>query len=113
MNEQQNSTEEAMNRVLEAERAAQAAIMECTARAASLIEAAQQQARRIHSRTDSRISQVHAHCALALGRQVELLLQQEAESTSATVPDAAMHEVLAAAVERLALVLTDDTAGDD
>ncbi|WP_127477975.1 hypothetical protein [Sulfurivermis fontis] len=113
MKEQQNSTEEAMNRVLEAERAALAAIAECTTRAANLIEAAQQQARRIHRRTDSRISQVHAHCALALGRQVELLLQQEAENASATVPDAVIQEVLAAAVERLAQSLTDDAAGDD
>ncbi|MEW6648409.1 MAG: hypothetical protein AB1450_14500 [Pseudomonadota bacterium] len=113
MSEQQNSTEEAMNRVLEAERAAHAAVAECAARATALVDAAQQQARRIHSRTDSRISQVHAHCALALGRQVEQLLQQEADNTAASELDAAMHDVLAAAVERLAQSLTDDVAGDD
>lgn len=113
MIEQQNSTEEAMNRVLEAERAADAAVADCATRAAAVIEMAQQQARRIHSRTDSRISQVHAHCALALGRQVETLLQQEAEQAADASLDAAMHQVLAAAVERLAQSLTDNAAGDD
>jgi len=113
MAQQQNDTEQAMNRVLEAEREAHAAITECAARAAALIDAAQQQARRVHARTDTRISQVHAHCALALGQQVETLLRQEPHSGAGATPDAAMRELLTAAVTCLAASLTDGTGADD
>lgn len=113
MSEQQNSTEEAMNRVLAAERAAHEAVAECAAQAAALLDAAQQQARRIHSRTNGRISQIHARCAVALGRQVEHLMQQDAEHAADAELNAAMHDVLAAAVERLVQSLTDDAVGDD
>ncbi len=106
---QQNSTEEAMNRVLEAERTAHAAVRECEAQAGALLEAAQQQVRRIHARTDGRIGQLHTRCSLVLGHQVELLLQQEIISTNSDTLDSEMQEVLAAAVARLAEALTGDS----
>jgi hypothetical protein len=113
MAQQPNSTEEAMNRVLEAERAAHAAVTECESHAAALLEAAQQQARRIHSRADNRLSQIHAHCALALGQQVEQLLQQDSNGAGAPSLGAETHELLAAAVTRLAESLTGGEGSDD
>jgi regulator of protease activity HflC (stomatin/prohibitin superfamily) len=113
MAEQPNSTEEAMNRVLEAERAAHAAVAECEAQAAALLEAAQQQARRIHTRADNRLSQIHAHCALALGQQVEQLLQQDTGTTATPNLGDEMHELLAAAVTRLAESLTGGVGNDE
>ena len=113
MAQQQNDTEQAMSRVLEAERDAHAAVAECEARAAALIDAAQQQARRIHARTDARVSQVHAHCALALGQQVETLLRQEPHDSAGAAPDAAMRELLTAAITCLAASLTDGTGADE
>jgi hypothetical protein len=108
---QQYSVEESMNRVLEAERTAHTAVAECEAHAATLLDAAQQQVRRIHIRTDARLGRLHAHCGLEVARQMELLLRQENTAAAAT-PSDAMREVLAAAVERLAQTLTDAPDGD-
>lgn len=113
MAQPKNDTEVAMNRVLEAERAAHAAVTECEARAAALIDAAQQQARRIHSRTDTRLSQVHARCALALGQQVETLLQQGSGGAANAALDDEMRELLTAAIDRLAESLTHTSGSDD
>jgi vacuolar-type H+-ATPase subunit H len=113
MAQRPNSTEDAMNRVLETERTAHASVADCETRAASLVEVAQQQARRIHSRTDTRISQVHAHCAGALGRQVETLLQEGAASEEHSTLRDEMRELLQAAVERLAEALTDGSTSDE
>lgn len=113
MAQRQNSTEDAMNRVLEAERTAHESVADCETRAASLIEVAQQQERRIHSRTDNRISQIHAHCAVALGRQVETLLQEGAAGEEHGTLSAEMRELLGAAVERLAEALTDSSTNDE
>lgn len=108
MAERQNSiTETAMNRVLEAERTAHAAMKECEAQAAALLETTQQQVRRIHSRTDTRLGKLHARCALALDRQVEeLLLQDIGSGDDENRGDAARGEVLQEAIDRLAEVLT-------
>lgn len=111
MAQQQNSVEEAMNRVLETERAAHEAVAECERQAAALLDAAQRQAHRIHTRTDARIGQVHARCGLALGRQVDALLAQEPPGGEINALSDEMREILAAAVTRLAESLTD--AADD
>lgn len=113
MAQPKNDTEVAMNRVLEAERAAHAAVAECEARAAALIDAAQQQARRIHTRTDARLSQVHAHCALALGQQVEALLRQDPAGTASAALDDEMRVLLTAAIARLADSLTSAADSND
>lgn len=113
MAQPKNDTEVAMNRVLEAERAAHAAVAECEARAAALIDAAQQQARRIHTRTDARLGQVHSRCALALSQQVEALLQQDPAGAASTALDDEMRELLTAAIARLAESLTNASTADD
>jgi hypothetical protein len=112
MAQPQNSVEEAMNRVLETERAAHDAVAECERQAADLLDAAQRQAHRVHTRTDARISQVHARCSLALGRQVDALLAQESTGEEGPLSDE-MREILAAAVARLAESLTDAADTDD
>lgn len=109
MAERQNSiTETAMNRVLEAERTAHAAVTECEVQAAALLETTQQQVRRIHSRTDTRLGKLHARCALALDRQVEELLLQDIDSggDEKNRGDVARGEVLQEAIDHLAEVLT-------
>lgn len=96
-----------MNRVLAAERAAVEAVAECEAQAAALLEATQQQVRRIHGRTDARLGLLHTHCTLTLEGQVAALLQQEAGTGEGNggAGDAG-GEVLQAAIARLAESLT-------
>ncbi len=103
------TTEEAMNRVLGAEHDAKAAITECEALAAATVEQARQRARRIAERTDRRISRLHAACELAAARSIDLLLRQERGSDAQRNAPPHEQEVLAAAVERLAALLTGAT----
>lgn len=100
-----------MNRVLAAERAAVEAVAECEAQAAALLEATQQQVRRIHGRTDARLGQLHTRCTLALDRQVETLLHQGDDDGNDSADDAG-GEVLQAAITRLAESLTGGSTHD-
>jgi len=102
-----DDTEEAINRVLGAERDARAAIERCVQQAAATVDAARQRARHLAAHTDVRIGKVHARCSLALGRQIEALLRQE-QAGDVAPPAAHDDEVLVAAVEHLAAALTGD-----
>jgi vacuolar-type H+-ATPase subunit H len=102
--------EAAMNAVLEAEAEAKAAIADCEAQAAALVEEARRQARRIAERADERISRVHAECAEKTGRAVESTLREEPAGQAEPFGQPLEHEqeVLAAAVARLAALLTEE-----
>ncbi len=100
------TTEEAMNRVLGAERDAKAAITQCEAQAAATVEQVRQQARRIAERTDRRISRLHTNCELSAARRIDLLLRQERSADAERIAPPHEQEVLAAAVERLTALLT-------
>ena len=101
-----SDAEHAMNRVLGAEHDAKTAVAECSAQAAAAVEQARQQARRIGERADHRISRLHTACELAAGQRIELLLQQERSADARRIAPPREEEVLDAAVERLAAMLT-------
>lgn len=98
--------DQAMNHVLEAERAARDQAVRCEAEAATLVEQARQQARRIAARTDARLTHIHTSCGLATARQIEALLRQETSESEIGVGTPQEQELLQAAVDRLAARLT-------
>jgi cell division septum initiation protein DivIVA len=76
MNNDNNTTspgavEQAMNLVLEAERAAEQAIADCEQEAQEIINAAHRRARRIAERTDERLAHAHMHCGAVLSREIQ------------------------------------------
>lgn len=76
------TTEQAMNRVLEAEAAAQQHINDATSEAEHLLEQARQKARRIQERTDSRIARVHQRCNRWVAEEVIRIQQSESAISS-------------------------------
>lgn len=99
------TTEQAMNRVLEAESNAQQHIAHATQEADALLEQARQRARRIQERTDNRIARIHQRCNRWLVDEVNRI-QQSAPSESGfqqyELDDAVTDNV----VERIASLLT-------
>ena len=75
-----DAVEQAMNTVLQAERAAEQAIADCRHEAQQTVEAAQQRAHRIAARTDERLSLCHMRCSAKLTK--ELKDRQRAEKAN-------------------------------
>ncbi len=78
------SAEEAIERVLEAERLGREAVARCEAQAAEILNAARAAARRIADRTDDRLSATHVMCMESTGRKIIAL--EEAEQRLAEQP---------------------------
>lgn len=105
---------EAMQRALEAEEQARAAIEGCQTQAEQLREQARTDADRIQERADRRADWVHRHCETVLQDRLEALATTEDEDGPAPWTG---EDALAAATEALAAALTrteppepDDTA---
>jgi cell division septum initiation protein DivIVA len=99
--------EQAMNRLLQAERDARRVVAECEAQAASILQAAQLQASRIASRTDSRISLMQTRC---FQRVTEEIRHLERAATQARETQAESYRIdetgLAECIEEIAICLT-------
>jgi vacuolar-type H+-ATPase subunit H len=99
----------AMNRVLEAERAAQAAIADCERRMQASLEQARQRRRNILERAHDRIMALHARAAGSLERQAAQIFATSREASDPALVRGADDSRLHAALERLAERLTGDT----
>lgn len=97
------TADEAMNRVLAAERDARLAVAECRAEAARLIAAAESQARTLASRSEAHIKTAHRRADAAIARALAELARtplpdqgtgNDADHTKATADGAALAKVL-------------------
>ena len=92
---------QAINHVLRVEADSNAAIEACRTQARDIVDSGREQARRIISRIDKRISTIHVKADLTVGRRLEEI-QHEIESLAyAEEPDAATLTHLQVAVDAL------------
>lgn len=96
----------AMDRVLEAERTAQAAVTECERTCAQVLERARQQRRAILEHAQARIVALHTRAAQGLALRTAELLAQRRQSAALTAGERANPARRDAALERLAARLT-------
>lgn len=95
--------DQAINRVLEAQHAAEKAVERCTQHARQLVREARFGAQRIQQRCDTRITLIHMRCSQRLaehGRQAARAGEQAGEAASID------HEALRRAIETLAASLS-------
>jgi cell division septum initiation protein DivIVA len=93
---------QAMDRVLEAERAAQSAIVDCEKQSQALLEQARQQRRNILQRAHDRIVALHTRSARAFELQVVQVRQQNDRPVPDTFVQYADQSRLQAEIEKLA-----------
>jgi vacuolar-type H+-ATPase subunit H len=99
--------ERAMNRVLQAERDAERRVTECKAEAAAILQAAQLQASRIASRTDSRISMMQTRCFQQVTEEIRRLERAEIQAQEMQKESYQIEETgLAECIEEIAICLT-------
>jgi cell division septum initiation protein DivIVA len=104
--------EQAMNRVLQAERDAERVVAECEAEAGSILQAAQLQVSRIASRTDSRISLMQTRCLQRVAEEIKQLERavrqaRERQEESYRIDETGLAECL----DEIAICLTGGTPG--
>jgi vacuolar-type H+-ATPase subunit H len=68
-----DTVEQAMNRVLQAEREAEQAIADCESEARQIVQAAQQRVKRIADRTDERITLIQLRLAQKIKAHIDAL----------------------------------------
>jgi len=110
--EQSAAASAAMNRVLEAEQAAEQAVADCERQAQALLQEGYARAQRIGSRTDARISLLRMRCNERVTRQIELRERVEAGARQGESPGHPQAERLAAVVEALAAELSGGEAAE-
>ena len=99
--------EQAMNRVLQAERDAERAVAECEAEAGSILQAAQLQVSRIASRTDSRISLMQTRCLQRVAEEIKQLERTEKQTLEKQQDSYRIDETgLAECIEEIAICMT-------
>jgi len=96
----------AMDRILQAEREALAAVAECERLSAAELEQARQRRRTILERTQARIVSLHARAVQTLGRRGAEILEKHLRSATAEAEQLADPGRRRAALERLAARLT-------
>jgi hypothetical protein len=104
---------QAIERVLEAERAAQAAVAACEGAGSTLLEAARQQARGIIERAQARSVALHGGAAKKLERCAATLMEQHMKSAAEAVKQLSEPARLSAALEQVAAQLTTEAAAPD
>jgi len=97
---------QAMDRVLRAERDAQAAVAECERTCAEILEQARHQGRAILERAQARVIALHTRAAKRLELRAAELTQRRMKSAAAAAGQLADPGRRAAALERLAARLT-------
>jgi hypothetical protein len=96
----------AIDQVLAAERTAQAAILQCENATTAALEHARQQRRACLERAQARIAVLRARVAHSLELRTTQLAEQRRQSAAATVIELSDASKQAAAIERLAALLT-------
>jgi hypothetical protein len=102
----EDDSEQAINRVLEAERAAGEMRSRCQNEAMASLEAARSRARHIHERADARIARVRAACEAHAAARVAELERAAQELLALPADEDERHARLEPAVDRLAAALT-------
>jgi cell division septum initiation protein DivIVA len=99
--------EQAINRVLEAERAASQKVAACEKQAADILQAAQLHASRIASRTDNRISLMQTRCLQRVAEEIKQLQRAENQERESQKESYRIDETgLAECIEEMAICLT-------
>ena len=112
--EQTAAASAAMNRVLEAEQAAEEAVAECERQAQALLQAGYTRAQRITAHTDERISLLRMRSIDRVTRQIEVMERAERAVQQDASPEHPKAARLDSIVEELVAVLSgDDSAGSD
>ena len=101
--------DDAMNRALESEQRALAAIEECQREAADFIDSAQQPARSILERPDRRVRDLHLRCVQATADRVDAMGREDAREAEQAARPEAQGKAMEEAVGRLAAHLTTQT----
>lgn len=105
----EDNTEEAINRVLEAERRARDNVARCEAEAAARMSAARTRTRRVAERTDARMSLLRTRVEQQTAGQVAARRAGVAEIRRQPLSPETDAQRLQEAVARLAARLTDDS----
>lgn len=100
----------AMDRVLESERAAQAALAECERNCDQMLERTREQRRVILARAHARIVTLHVHAAKALQLRITEIVDQSRQTAAATAARQSDPTRLSDALQRLATELTGSTS---
>jgi hypothetical protein len=103
----------AIDGVLEAERAAQAAVAACEAASSSTLEAARHRALGILERAQARTVALHGRAAKNLERCAAALMEQRMRTAAEAVKQLSDPGRLGAALERVAAQLTNQAASPD
>jgi len=104
--EQSAAAGAAMNRVLEAEQAAEQAVAECERQAQALLQAGYARAQRIAGRADERISLLRMRCTERVTRQIEVRERAELAAQQSASPGHPQAGSMAAVVADLAAELS-------
>lgn len=100
----------AIDRVLESERAAQAALAECELQCDQMLERSREHRRAILERAHARIVALHARAAKALELRAAEIAEQRRQSATATAAQQSDPARLSDALQRLATELTGPTS---
>ena len=106
---QVSSADQAIRRVLEAEGETRAAISECEQAAHAILLDARQRARRIHDRTDQRISNIKMKTAERVSAELKRLEQQEARVLHEKAAQPLDESDLSECIEQVACLLSGGT----
>jgi vacuolar-type H+-ATPase subunit H len=104
---------QAIDRVLEAERDAQAAVAACERAGSTILEAARQEARSIVERAHARAVALHGRAAKKLELCAAALMEQRMKSAAEAVRQLSDPTRLGVALERVAAQLTTEAAAPD
>jgi len=108
----ESSVAQAIDRVLESEQAAQAAVESCRHECDAALERARQQRRSILERAQARIAALHARAAAALARRTAEIIEAQRHLAAQTTEQLADTAHRRAALERLAAQLTGPEDGN-
>ena len=112
-----DAVEQAMNTVLQAERAAEQAIADCRQEALHIVQAAQEKAQRIVARTDERLALCHMRCSGMLSRELKDRQRTERAGNQgqSTQPmdDAALSDVVTAVARDLVGIILPESEDRD
>jgi vacuolar-type H+-ATPase subunit H len=104
---------QAIERVLEAERDAQAAVAECEQTGSRVLDAARQRARSIFDRAQARTVALHGRATKKLELCVTALTEQRVKTAAEGVKQLSDPGRFGIALERVAAQLTTETASSD
>ena len=104
---------QAIDRVLEAERAAQAAVAACERAGSKVLDAAREQARGIFDRAQARTVALHGRAAKKLEQCAAAFMEERMKAASEAVKQLSDAGRLGVALERVATQLTTEAATRD